>query len=313
MEGLEKKIAGDWFDLKSIAEDPRELEDYLELTTRHFEAAVQEIRLSVEEGIVEYKRKILFPLFTFAESLKYDSKGFDDLVKQAGMLSPLIYVLLLQRLIARGTVPLKKDEISIDENRKLGIKEIIQDVNDRIKENQSVALHQSIKNILAQVNLYKKELEEMKKLLPNIPKEKAEAFSDNFKKTFAEINKRIEENYSSYLREEIQKYHESLNTNPLSYIDVKPTAKLFLEQARIVAQLRSTLTFAESEGFQTRAVLVGIDKEKDELLKPFLKEMTEYKNIAEEAGDAVKLSKAFSSEIIYHLNRVINRLKRTAE
>jgi hypothetical protein len=311
MEGLEKRISGDWFDIKNSAEDLRELEEYFELTAPDFETAVREIRLSVEEGIIEYKRKILLPLFTFAESLKYDSRGFEDLVQQAEKLSPLIYVLLLQRLIARGTVPLKKQEIHIDEDRQLGIKEIIQDVNDRIQMDQSTAMHQSIKNILAQVSLYKKELENMKKMLPNIPKEKAEGFSDNFKKTFAEINKRIEENYSSYIREEIQQYHESLHTNPLSYIDVKSMGKLFLEQARTVSKLRSTLTFAESEGFRTRAFLVSIEKEKEELLGPFTREMTEYKKYTESEEGAAALSKAFSSEIVHNLNKAIKRLKKS--
>lgn len=310
MEGLDKKISGDWFEIKSNAEDLREVEEYFELTAPDFKIAAEEVRLSVEEGIVEYKRKILNPLFSFAESMKYDSRGFDDLVSQAEKLSPLIYVLLLQRLIARGTIPLKKEEISLDEDRKLGIKEIIQDVNDRIQTDQTVAMHQSIKNILAQVNLYKKELEEMKKMLPNIPREKGEAFSDNFKKTFADINKRIEENYSAYLREEIQKYHESLNTNPLAYTDVKSTGKLFLEQAYTISKLRSTLSFAESEGFRTRAVLVGIDDEKDELLQPFSRETAEYRKLTGTEADAAALSKAFGNEIVHHLNKAVRRLKK---
>ncbi len=311
MEGLDKKISGDWFDIKSTADDLWELEEHLELTLPQMETTVEEIRLSVEEGIVEYKRKILLPLFSFAESLKYDSKGFETLVQQAGKLSPLIYVLLLQRLIARGTISLKKDVITIDEDRKLGVKESIQDVNDRIKADQAVALHQPIKNILAQVNLYKRELAEMKKLIPNIPKEKSEAFSENFKKTFNEINKRIEENYSSFIQEEIQKYHESLNTNPLTYTDVKPMGKLLLEQARIVSKLRTTLTYAETEGFQTRTVLVNIDTEKEELLKPFNQELKEYKALLGADQEWKKLSKAFSSEIIHNVNRIIRRLKKS--
>ena len=310
MEGLEKTISGDWFDIKSNADNLRELEDYFELTAPDFETAAQEIRLSVEEGIVEYKRNILNPLFSFSESLKYDSRGFEELIQQAENLAPLIYILFLQRLIARGTIPLKKQEINLDEDRKLGIKEIIQDVNDRIQMDQSVAMHQSIKNILAQVNLYKKELAEMKKMLPNIPREKTEAFSDNFKKTFAEINQRIEENYSAFLREEIQKYHESLNTNPLSYIDVKYMGKLFLEQAQTVSKLRSTLKYAENEGFKTRTVLVNIEKEQEELRRPFFRELLEYKRLTESDQDAFTLSKAFSSEIVHHLGKVVRRLKK---
>lgn len=309
MEGLEKKITGDWFDIKSLVEDIRELEEYLSLTAEDFESAAGNVRLSVEEGITEYKRKILLPIFSFAESLKYDSKGFDTLIQQADNLSPLIYIILLQRLIARGSLPLKKEEISLDENRQLGIKEIIQDVNDRIKDDQSVAMHQSIKNILTQVNLYKKELEEMKKLLPNIPKEKAEAFSENFKKTFNQINSRIEDNYSAFIREEIQKHHESLKTNPLTYTDLKSLGKLYIEQAQTVSKIRSTLTFAEEEGFRTRAALVGIDKEKEILLHPFEKEMSEYEKLTASKETAVKLSKAFGSEIIYNLNKTVRRMK----
>jgi len=309
MDGLEKKVSGDWFDIKNNADDVRELEEYFDLKSQDFAETVQEIRLSVEEGIIEYKRKILFPLFNFLESLKYDSKGFDDLIRYAKKLGPLIYVLFLQRLIARGTVPLKKEKVELDNDQKLGIKEIIQDVNDRIQMEQEVAQRQPIKNILAQVSMYKKELENMKKLYPNIPKEKAEAFSDNFKKTFTEINNRIEENYSTFIKEEIQQFHDSLQTNPLSFMDLKPAAKLLFDQAQIVSKIKSTLTYAETEGFQTRASLVGLEQDKEALLRPFQQELKEYKSLADSEEQGLKISSAFCNEIIYNLNKIIKRLQ----
>jgi hypothetical protein len=310
MEGLEKRVAGDWFDIKECSENLRDLEDYFEFTGPVYRETAGELRLSVEEGVVEYKRNVARPLYSFLESLQYDSKGLDSLIKHAQKLAPLIYCLLLQRHLARGTVPVRKTNFSFDPDKQFGIKEIIQDVNYRLKEEPSLSQHPAIKNILYQINTYKGELENMKKLSPNIPKEKAESFSDNFKKTFSEIHQRIEENYTSFLREEVEKTHETIPTNVLELYDIKPLAKLYMSQAQKIAELRSTLTFAEEEGFRTRAVLVGMFNEKERVLGSFENEKKEYMRIAGDSRQGIKISKAFSSEMIYRLERAAARLER---
>lgn len=310
MEGLEKRLAGDWFDIKECSDNLRDLEDYLELTGPDYRETASELRLSVEEGVVEYKRKVVRPLYSFLESLQYDSKGLDSLIKHAQKLAPLIYCLILQRHLARGTVPIRKTHFSFDPDKQFGIKEIIQDVNYRLQEEPSLSHHPAIKNILYQINTYKGELENMKKLTPNIPKEKAESFSENFKKTFSEIHQRIEENYTAFLKEEIEKIHETAPGNVLELYDIKTMSKLYMAQAQKIVELRSTLTYAEEEGFRTRTVLVGLFKEKATVLGSFENEKNEYIRLAGDTDQGIKISKAFGSEMIYRLEKAAVRLER---
>ena len=311
MDDLEKRVAGDWFDLRENAENPWDLEDYLGLELKDYLDLMQELRLSVEEGVIEYKRKVLIPLFGFLDSMRYDSRGFEELSHQAHSLVPLIYSLLTQRLIARGSLRLRKDEISIQAEQELGIKEIIQDVNQRIKEEPKTGQNPYIKNIIMQVSRYKKELEDMKSLSPKIPEEKAKAISDNFKKTFDTIHKSIAENYAAFLREEMQALYESVKSNPLTKYDVKAISKLYTRQAQEVSRIRSTLMFAGEEGYQTRAYLVDIVKRKDTILQTFREEKQVYKNLAGSDEEALMLTKAFTGEIIYNLRKQIRRLSRS--
>jgi len=310
MDDLEKRVAGDWFDLRENAENPWDLEDYLGLKLQDYISLLQDLRLSVEEGVIEYKRKIINPLFSFLDSMQYDSRGFEDLAGQARSLSPLIYCLLIQRLIARGSLRLRKDEISVQAERELGIKEIIQDVNQRIKEDPKNSQHPLIKNIILQVSKYKRELEDMKALSPKIPEEKAKAISENFKKTFDTIHKSIAENYAAYLREEMQQLYEAVKSNPLTKYDVKSISKLYTRQAQEISRLRSTLSFAEEEGYQTRAYLVEMVKNRQSIYRPFKEEVPIYRNLTGSDESTAGLIKAFTSEIIYNLTKQIRRLSK---
>jgi hypothetical protein len=311
MDDLEKRVAGDWFDLRENAENPWDLEDYLGIELKDYLDLMQDLRLSVEEGVIEYKRKVLYPLFGFLDSMQYDSRGFEELSYQAHTLIPLIYCLLTQRLIARGSLRLRKDEISIQAEQELGIKEIIQDVNQRIKEEPTTGQNPYIKNILMQVSRYKKELEDMKALSPKIPAEKAKAISENFKKTFNLIHKSIAENYAAFLKEEMQALYESVKSNPLTKYDVKSISKLYTRQAQEVSRIRSTLMFAAEEGYRTRAYLVDIVKKKDTILQTFREEKPLYKSLTGSEEETLALTKGFTGEIIYNLRKQIRRLSRS--
>jgi inorganic triphosphatase YgiF len=314
MQDLNKKITGDWFDIKENAENIYDLEDYFRFSAQELAKISQDIRLSVEEGIVEYKRKTLNPVFPFLETLKYDSRGFDSLPEQAARLTPLIYVLIIQRLIARGTIPLKRTKVEKEEGREKDIKAIIQDINSRIQENQELANHPAVKHIFMQMNVYKKELGNLQNLAPNVPAEKKEQLLRNFKQTFDEINDRIQENYARVVQEEKQKIKDIVSASPLSQYDLKPLSRLFFNQAGEVSRVRSTITFAAQEGFKTRESLVRLADNRREVLQFFEDEAKRYRQMAD--GDeqtARTISKAFGKEIIYILDKQANRLKDEAQ
>jgi len=313
MEELKKQIAGDWFDVREKSDTLYDLEETFSPSAEDLRALIKEIRLCVEEGLVEYKRTVLLPIFSFLESLKYDSKGLVSLPEQALKLSPLMYVILLQRLLCRGIIPLKKEKHSAQEQITKDVKEIIQDLNQRIQENPAYSQHTAVKNIFMQMNIYKKELEDMKKLSPNIPPDKADAFFTNFKNRFNSITKSIHDNYQVILNEDREIRMGTISVNPLTQIDMMPLAKICADQAQKAARIRSTLRFAKKEGFKTREYLVEMLKQKDVILAPFAKEEKLLSNLPGPQGKNVYFSKAFSSEITRILERQEKRMSEEGE
>lgn len=309
MQELEKTIAGDWFDIKEHSENIYDVDEFFDFSADQIRALIRDIRFSVEEGVLEYKRKILNPVFSFLDTLKYDSKGFDQLSAQGQRLTPLLYALLIQRLIARGSIPLKRKKVEVEEKPNLEIKEIIKDINDRVQEDPDLKNNLSVKNILMQINIYKKELENMSKLAPNIPPEKKESFAQNYRKTFDEIYRSIQENYYHVIQDQQQKIEDMVSASPLLQYDIKSMSRLFLNQAGEVSRVRSSLFFAAKEGFKTREALVRLSERKRGIMNYFEEERKRYHHMTE--GDEQKIrtiGKAFGTEIIYVLSKQLNRI-----
>ncbi len=309
MEGLQKKIAGDWFDIRENGENVFDIEEYFNPSPDDLKGLIKDIRLSVEEGILEYKRTVMLPIFSFLESLKYDSRGLEQLQTQAIKLSSLIYTMLIQRLLCRGAIPLRKEKLSVQVRGEQDIKEIVSELNDRIKKEPDLSKHPAVKNIFMQMNIYKKELEEMKKLSPNIPPEKASAFFANFKNRFNQITGSIQENYTVLLKEEQERLHEKRLTNPLEGYDLVPLAKMCMAQAQEAAKVRSTLNFAEKEGYRTREYLVNLIEEKDTILRPFHSEAEYFQRMEPSPKRMAGLAKTFGQEIIVILERQLKRIE----
>lgn len=309
MQELEKKVTGDWFDIKEKAENIFDLHEQFKLSVQQLRNLIQEVRLSVEEGIIEYKRKVLNPVFPYLEALKYDSKHFDELDKHAASLTPLIYTILIQRLIARGTIPIKKKKVAVETEREKGLKAIITDINERIQDDPALSSNPAVKNIMNYMNVYKRELAKMNELAPNIPPEKKESFAANFKHTFDELTESIQDNYARVVQEEQQKIHDKIDVSPLERYDIKSLAKPLLNQAMEVSRVRSTLRFAAKEGFKTRELLVKLTGQKEQITGPIEEERRRYLDLT--GGDeksAIIVSKGFGGEVIQVLDRQTTRL-----
>ncbi len=309
MQELEKKVAGDWFDIKEKAENIFDLHEQFKLSVQQIKNLIQEVRLSVEGGILEYKRKVINPVFPFLEALKYDSKHFDELDKHAASLTPLIYAVLIQRLIARGTIPIKKKKVAVESEREKGLKAIVTDINERIQDDPALSNNPAVKNIMNYMNVYKRELAKMNELAPNIPAEKKESFAANFKHTFDELTESIQDNYARVVQEEQQKIHDRIDVSPLERFDVKPLAKTLLNQGMEIARVRSTLRFAAKEGFKTRELIVKLTGQKERITDPIDEEKRRYLDLTGgNEKSAVVLSKTFGAEVIKVLERQVTRL-----
>ena len=315
MDDLNRKIKGDWFDIREVADNLYELEDVFEFSIPELQSLVSDLRLSVEQGVTEYKTKILQNLYTFLDSLQYDSKGFDTLLGRSRSFSFLVYSVLIQRLIAVGNIELKSAKQSVlneeetQTSEQINVKEIMKRVQERIKEDPNMRQNAAIKNILMQMAIYRKELDQMKTLAPNILPEKKQSFLENFKKTFDDINEKIQEQYRTIETEEERKAAmDFVDSNPLKQQDLKPLGKILFEQAREFSQIRSTLDFAGKERFKTREILGRVLEGRERTLLLIATEQRQYTGGNGDVSTEKILGKAFGAELIRVLNRQITRI-----
>jgi hypothetical protein len=304
MVDVERRVSGDWIDIRELGKDTFALKDYFKIPEQDLKIQLEKLQFSVEQGIVEYKRASLGPLFRMLDSSRYQNPEQEIIVKQVQYSQALLYIVLLQRLIAEGSLKLSHAKIKDEgiSTADLNLKDIIEDVNKRIKENPNTAKHPSIKKILMQVGIYKKEQETMKKLLPTIKEDNKESFMKNFRNTFAEIIEKIKRNYLDILMEENPPDTESRNV--LAHVPLGELLPVLTPQCQKISKIRSTLLYVKEEKYQTRDILQGLRKEQEPTMSLFEKEMQMYQAFGSKLdeqtiGDrAIIISRAMCHELI---------------
>ncbi len=311
MEELAKKVRGDWYDVRQVADDPFKMEEYFAFDKARLESVSEELRLSVERGVTEYKGRKLSELYAFLDSYQYDSRGFETLSRHGNAFSEALYVTLLQRLIAVGVIQVRssKGAESPQSAPQPGVKDIMLDVQERLVKDPELRKNESVKNILMQMNIYKAELVRMRELEPKILPEKKAAFLMNFRNRFAEITAKIQEHYGVISSEDQkQAASEIEEVSPLKRYDLAQLGKPLFTQAAELSTIRSTLVFAVSEGYKTREIVSAITDRKDRTQLLMRMEMKAYAGILGEGGDVPTMEKAFAAEIIKVFARQISRI-----
>lgn len=307
MIDVERRVSGDWIDIRELSGDTFALKDYFRIPPEDIRIQLAKLQFSVEQGVVEYKRGSLSPLYQMLESSRYQTPGMDVIDKQVHYSQALLYAVLIQRLIADGTVKLTREKIREEQisTSDLNLKDILQDVNKRIQEDPAFGRHPSAKLILMQVGIYKKEQETMKKLLPTIKEESRESFIKNFRNTFNEIIEKIKRNYLEILTEENPPDME--NRNLLAPLPLTELVPVLTSQCQKISKIRSTLLFIAEEKYKTRELLAGLSRDKDSFMQLLVKEMASYRSFgerAEQKGDRPEeISRAMCHELIDFLER----------
>jgi len=264
MTELETLIRGHIFELKERFEDIFALEEYFEFTPEDLETLARDLKKSVEGGVLEYKKRTISSAFTFMESLKYDSKGFDRLATFVTPLTSLVFIVLTQRLIAKGTLRISEQkpedtEGQLFEEKDLSIQEILSDVQQRIKQSPEAEKDQRIKSILLQVRQYRSELEKKKSLEPNILPDKRPAFEENYKKIFDELLNKIRTTYYTVLKSDETKPATAAEKK-LSDYDLPQLEGVYRKQIEYYSSLRSTMIYAVKERYNIREIFADLEQ-----------------------------------------------------
>ena len=269
MSDLDRRISGDWIELREKANDLYSLLDWLAVPPPQMIAAAVVLRRSVEQGIIEFKRSQLAPVLVSLEAARYKSLAADDMTAQERTLSVILLVTLLQRLLCTEGVPMARPR---EGKRDFGVEDlqvgaIVADLNARVKAEPSLRAHPAVKNILMLVQRYNAENHKMRELVPTIKPEMRTSFLSNFTRTFEEIITSIRRQYSTLLQEDAAADKARKEGFSLSLLPLKELAPLLATQAKEVCRFRSTLAHAREEKYKTRESLVRLYDSRQVVLK----------------------------------------------
>jgi hypothetical protein len=311
MEEAEKRISGDWIELKGKANDFHGLLDMLSIPPYELKSAAERLRLSVEQGVVEFKRVGLNHVLSILEAARFKSLAADHMKAQEKNLGVLLFTTLSQRLLCAELMPLSRPA---EEKHSFGVESlqvggILTDVKARVRANPALRAHPSIKNILMQVQRYNAENQKMRELIPTIRPEMRTSFLANFTSTFEEIIGSIRRHYAVLLQEEQSAEKARKEGFSLSLMPLKELAPLLLGQGREISRFRSTLAYAREEKYKTREILVKLYDGRQAVLKLFDEEAKAYRRICQRTQqpdiDACSLALAtgFRDELVAILDR----------
>ncbi len=316
MMELEKRVSGDWIDVREAAADQYRLNTLLKIPAERLADLVSFIRLCVEEGLLEYKGVVLRPVFVVLEQTRYQNLRPEELASHEAPLEGLLLVTLLQRMICSGAIPLPTNkEAEPITTADLSVNQVIADIKERIKHEAKFQQHPAVKNIFMQVGIYQQEKGKMAKLLPMIREEKRETFKQNFQNTFQQIFDSIKNNYADILRQE-QEQQLALDTQAelMHRLELKSLVPLLDDQAKAVSRIRSTLAFAAEDKYKTREILAGLHRDRREIMSKVDRERGVYEKFCAGITNPPdncphKISSRFRDLLI----RTLERLSRSEE
>jgi len=315
MVDLERKISGDWIELKEAAGAIHTLLDHLALHPSDLADTAARLRLSVEQGIVEYKRTSLSPVLVVLETARYKNLAVEEIAAQEKVLTPILFAVLVQRLIALEQIPLARKS---EDRRSFGVEGmqvnvILADLKARVKGSPALRNDPAFKNVLMQVQLYNRENQKMRELLPTIRPEMQNSFLANFTRTFEDIIGSIRRNYLSILAAEAEATRERQQGFSLAQVPLKEIAPFLTNQARELARMRSTLAFAREEKYRTREVLVRLYESRHDILRFIEDEVKLYRRLCQAAlqydldACAIVVAGGFRDEIMGVLEKQSKR------
>jgi hypothetical protein len=303
VSGLSTKIAGDWFDIREAVSDLDRLQDILIPDPSAARSEQRKLRLSVEEGAVEYKRGAVLQTFAVLEDANFRTFGPEDYHTIELRFEFLTFLSLVQRQLSDGSLGFReRSDPADDPLPDLEIREIMHDVQQRIRSDGANRRNPHIKNILMQISIYSREVDALKKLVKTAPEEKKPAIVRNFRNTSEGIFAKIRRQYQGLIREERQEVAPAAE-RLIETVNRKVLAPVFTGQAEGFASLASTVVFARTEADRIREILVSAARRKSETLALVDKEEAAYEQLA--PGNARQLSREFAREVGAVLDRIL--------
>ncbi len=310
MEGLEKRVAGDWIDIREAAKAYDTLDGYFQVPPEQVRIQIEKLEFAVEQGIVEYKRAALAPLFGLLEGSRFRAPALDEVRRQFAYTNALLFAMLIQRQIAEGILKVAREKPP-DQGiapETFELTPILRDINERIQRTPELGNNPNVKNIQLQAGQLRRERENMQKLLPTIKPEARETFQGNYRKTFADIVDKIKRSYSALIKEETPEVEEARPI--LAAVKLPQIVPTLTDQSQKVSRARSTLAFASDEKYRIREIFEALAGDKADWEQALQREVRIYAKLESEAeservSGERSIARAYCAEIVRVLERTL--------
>ena len=310
MAELDKEIIGSWFEIKSNIENLINLRDHFNLSEAEIKSTIITLYDSIEEGIIEYKQKVFEKPFAIINSLNFDSSAIPLLKETSTNINCLTYVILLQRLISKKAIKTKtsqneeNNESEIEKHYSVEeVGEIVKEIQEATKKQPDLKSNKNVINILIQVQKYKKELESIKKIMPNLPPDKQENFKINSKNAINEILSKLVTSYETLLKEASVIQETSKKQYAFETYDFSPIVELLKKQAEISDRIKVTFNFADRERFKILETVQTLKTYGTNIKESLKKEFEYYHSVSLSEAGKREVSRQFCLETIKILEK----------
>lgn len=299
MSDIARRVRGDWATIRAAAKRADDAAEALGLERDELISQIEPLRLSMEEGAVEYKRAQLDHAFHTLDSARFKNLDAKALQAIESRFARVIYVAMVQRLFADRTLHprlVKPEDPTPEVDLTPDVNSIIKEMQERVREHPEARNDQPVKNILMLLARYSKELAELKEFSGRASKTAAAAYATNFKKSSQEIFDSIKRNYA-----EIQARERSEASGGPSHVmlrfELEPLIPVLLTQAEFCSAMRSTVAEVRETQYGIREALVeqtGKQAQATELLE---RERAANLTITGSQDTARELAAAFAHEV----------------
>lgn len=263
MDLADKRITGDWIDIRENLHQPQRLRTQLKLDGQRLSLLARDLRQSSLEGVLEVKRRALNAIFSFIGSLARTTPGLDECQHIEGEMRLLIFLCALEGMFAAGILKPVVEKTGLEQPKAKTVPQLFQEVQARLAAEPELKADPHLKNILVDFQLYKKEHEQFSALSPNIPDDRAPQFLANTKARLDAIQATANDHFRKFLQQENQAALDALAREKEQALRVAGLTKLMSVQAQEISRLRSVLLHALQEGIRLRESLLRLLPKKE--------------------------------------------------
>ena len=305
---LEKRIRGDWFDLRELGSRFFSINEYFGFSQPALRGLIDRL-LSVRDGVVGLKRQIISDVCYALDDLNYQSVTGEEIGRLRAEIEVVLFLGMLQRLVtsqkAEDPEEASEEEPSLDD---VEVKTILEDVRERVAANPEMERNPAVKAIFLQMKMYQQEVRTMRELAPKLAEDKKRQLLRNFQTKTDGLFEAVRRNYGTLLQQDRRSAGPTVPKALLARLDLGDLTTYLTNQLKHVSTIRSTLTFAEQERYQVRQMLVEIAKGRQQSVEMIDRERRGYEDVCAQADDTVtdcaqRLDAEFREELVRVLKR----------